>query len=107
MELKTTEPKLEEITFKFFDQTGFNPHGISVNVDPDTGRVRLFVINHRAQADVIEIFQLDQDSQVLLHIRTVTDELIFSANSVTATGEKLTLILYPSPPKTLIWIFTR
>ena len=52
MELKTTEPKLEEITFKFFDQTGFNPHGISVNVDPDTGRVRLFVINHRAQADV-------------------------------------------------------
>lgn len=86
MDLNSSNPTLEEIPLKSFDRTGFNPHGISTFVDPDTGGVRLFVVSHKAEADAIEIFQFEQESKVLTHLRSVVDDAIYSANNVKATG---------------------
>ena len=82
MDLNSPDPTLEEIPLKSFNRTGFNPHGISIFLDPDTGGVRLFVVNHKTEVEAIEIFQFDQESKVLTHICSVVDDAIYSANSV-------------------------
>ena len=92
MDLNSPDPTLEEIPLKSFNRTGFNPHGISIFLDPDTGGVRLFVVNHKTEVEAIEIFQFDQESKVLTHIRSVVNDAIYSANSVKATGKKTTPI---------------
>ncbi|XP_068710967.1 serum paraoxonase/lactonase 3-like isoform X1 [Montipora foliosa] len=75
-----------ELPMKNFNRTGFNPHGISVYRDPSTGAVALFVVSHRPDAQVIEIFDFDRQGHSLIHRRSVMDELIWSPNNLHALG---------------------
>ena len=75
-----------ELTLINFNRTGFNPHGISVYRDP-SGTVSLFVINHRPDAQVIEIFDFKRETHLLIHRRSVVDELIWSPNNLYAVGK--------------------
>lgn len=76
-----------EVTLKNFNRTGFNPHGITVYQDPSSNRVSLFVINHRLDAQAIEIFDLERASHSLVHRRSVVDPLIWSPNNLYAVGK--------------------
>ena len=75
-----------ELTLKNFNRTGFNPHGISVYRDPSSGAVSLFVVNHRPDAQAIEIFDFERETHSLIHRRSVVDELIWSPNNLYAVG---------------------
>ena len=81
-----------ELTLKNFNRTGFNPHGISVYRDPSSGAVSLFVVNHRPDAQAIEIFDFERETHSLLHRRSVVDELIWSPNNLHAVGKYIHLI---------------
>jgi arylesterase/paraoxonase len=64
----------------------FHPHGISLFTTPD-GRKFLFVINHRENGDsFIERFEYKGDS--LVHLESITHNLIVSPNDLVATGER-------------------
>ena len=78
-----------ELTLKNFNRTGFNPHGISVYREPSSGQVSLFVINHRPQAQAIEIFDFERETHSLIHRRSVVDDLIWSPNDLFAVGKCL------------------
>ena len=75
-----------ELTLKNFNRTGFNPHGISVYRDPSSGTVSLFVVNHRSDAQAIEIFDFERETHSLIHRRSVVDALIWSPNNLHAVG---------------------
>ena len=75
-----------KLTLKNFNRTEFNPHGISVYRDPSSGAVSLFVVNHRPDAQAIEIFDFERETHSLLHRRSVVDELIWSPNNIQAVG---------------------
>ena len=78
-----------ELTLKNFNRTGFNPHGISVYREPSSGQVSLFVINHRPDAQAIEIFDFERETHSLIHRRSVVDDLIWSPNNLYAVGKCL------------------
>ncbi|RMX39621.1 hypothetical protein pdam_00003966 [Pocillopora damicornis] len=75
-----------ELTLKNFNRSGFNPHGISAYQDPSSGAVSLFVINHRPDAQAIEIFDFERETHSLIHRRSVVNELIWSPNNLHAVG---------------------
>lgn len=75
-----------ELTLKNFNRTGFNPHGISVYRDASSGTVSLFVVNHRSDAQAIEIFDFERETHSLIHRRSVVDALIWSPNNLHAVG---------------------
>lgn len=60
----------------------FRPHGMSIFKAP-TGERRLFIINHRAAEDTIELFDINPDN-TLTHVRTIKDPLITNANDLAA-----------------------
>ncbi|XP_046856650.1 serum paraoxonase/arylesterase 2-like [Xenia sp. Carnegie-2017] len=64
----------------------FTPHGIDLYIDPQSGEVSLFVVNHGNDNKSIEIFMLDMTKMVLKHKRTVFDEKIYSPNDLVAVG---------------------
>ena len=76
-----------ELTLKNFNITGFNPHGISVYRDPSSSQLSLFVVNHRPDAQAIEIFDFEPETHSLIHRRSVVDDLIWSPNDVYAVGK--------------------
>ena len=78
-----------ELTLKNFNRTGFNPHGISVYREPSSGQVSLFVINHRPDAQAIEIFDFERETHSLIRRRSVMDDLIWSPNNLYAVGKCL------------------
>lgn len=64
----------------------FRPHGMSLYRDR-TGAARLFVINHPAGGDVVDVFELRSNG--LTHLRTVRDPALASANDLVALdGER-------------------
>ncbi|XP_070532152.1 serum paraoxonase/arylesterase 1-like [Ptychodera flava] len=68
------------------DRDTLRPHGISLYEDPETGEVRLFVVNHISNQERIEIFRFDENSRSLNHLKTVTGEYIYSVNDIVAVG---------------------
>lgn len=62
----------------------FKPHGISLYVGP-TGERRLFVVNHPAGGQSVEIFDVAEDG-MLTHVKTVTDPLLVSPNDIAAVS---------------------
>ena len=78
-----------ELTLVHFNRTGFNPHGISLYQHPSSGAVSLFVVNHRPDAQAVEIFDFIQESHLLVHRRSVVDKLIYSPNNVQAVGNEI------------------
>lgn len=75
-----------ELTLKNFNRSGFNPHGISAYQDSSSGAVSLFVVNHRPDAQAIEIFDFERETHSLIHRRSVVNELIWSPNNLHAVG---------------------
>jgi arylesterase/paraoxonase len=63
----------------------FQPHGISLHLG-ETGAASLFVVNHRANGDAIEIF--DYRDSTLVHRESIRGELMTSPNDVVAVGPR-------------------
>ncbi len=77
------KPVLKNLTSDLkFD---FFPHGISFFAAP-YGRKFLFVINHQMKKNRVEIFEFRNDS--LVHIETVTGDLMISPNDIAAAGPR-------------------
>ncbi len=84
--LNDPEAKPKPLIYENFDDSEFMPHGIDFYIDPKTQEVSLFVVNHAAGNESIEIFQFDQTNMVLKHRKKVVDEMIYSPNDVVAVG---------------------
>jgi arylesterase / paraoxonase len=63
----------------------FHPHGISLYNSPSGNKI-LFVVNHRKSGNYIEIFECKNDS--LIHLESITNELLVSPNDIVAVGER-------------------
>jgi arylesterase/paraoxonase len=79
-DLDSPNPELINLTRDF--PGAFHPHGISLY--SEAGYSRLFVVNHRAGTDAIEVFDVLDGG--LHHLRTVQGELLSSPNDVLAVG---------------------
>jgi arylesterase / paraoxonase len=75
------KPRL--LTLNFL-QNDFHPHGISFYNSP-SGKKILFVVNHRKSSSYIERFEYKNDS--LIHLESISDELLISPNDIVAIGE--------------------
>ncbi|KAM8868922.1 serum paraoxonase/arylesterase 2-like [Spinachia spinachia] len=69
-----------------FDLESFNPHGISVYVDPSDDSIYLLVVNHPQHKSQIELFKFMEDDHSLVHLKTIKHELLYSVNDVVAVG---------------------
>lgn len=66
----------------------FSPHGISI-WEGTNGETHLFVVNHRHDAETVEIFKLlvaDKSNPKIKHIESIQNEHFTSVNDVLATG---------------------
>ncbi len=82
LNINETAPKPVELTEKLaFD---FHPHGISLYRSLD-GSKRLFVINHRKNADYVEVFQFTDST--LVHLESIKSSLFVSPNDIVAVSE--------------------
>ena len=85
-DINDPEAKPKPVSYENFNDAGFNPHGIDLYIHPKTQEISLFVINHGAGINTIEIFHVDPENIVLKHIKTIFDEKLISPNDVLATG---------------------
>ncbi|XP_060906735.1 serum paraoxonase/arylesterase 2-like [Labrus mixtus] len=69
-----------------FDLESFNPHGISVYIDPSDDTVNLFVVSHPEHKSQVELFKFVEDDFSLVHLKTIKHELLHSVNDVVAVG---------------------
>ncbi len=76
--LATPVVKTDAIVFEF------KPHGISLYRSAK-GKVTLFVINHRVDANYVEVFDYRNDS--LIHKESISDPLMISPNDIVGVGE--------------------
>jgi arylesterase/paraoxonase len=82
-DLKSDTPRLKNLTPNL--DHDFHPHGISLYLG-ENGAVSLFVVNHRANGDAIEIFDY-RDSTLVLR-ESIRGELMTSLNDVVAVGPR-------------------
>ncbi|XP_068425957.1 serum paraoxonase/arylesterase 2-like [Clinocottus analis] len=69
-----------------FDLQSFNPHGISVYIDPSDDAIYLFVVNHPQHKSQIELFKYVDDDRSLVHLKTIKHELLYSVNDIVVMG---------------------
>ncbi|XP_060936891.1 serum paraoxonase/arylesterase 2-like [Limanda limanda] len=69
-----------------FDLDSFNPHGISAYTDPTDDTIYLFVVNHPQHKSQVEVFQFVEDNHLLVHVKTIKHELLYSVNDIVAVG---------------------
>ncbi|KAM6967503.1 serum paraoxonase/arylesterase 2-like [Aplochiton taeniatus] len=69
-----------------FDLDSFNPHGISVYTDVTDNSIYLFVVNHPQHKSQVEIFSFVEEDHLLVHLKTITHELLHSVNDIVAVG---------------------
>uniref|UniRef100_UPI00358E10FA serum paraoxonase/arylesterase 2-like isoform X2 n=1 Tax=Myxine glutinosa TaxID=7769 RepID=UPI00358E10FA len=70
-----------------FDAGNFHPHGISYfleDQDDYSEGAHLFVVNHPFQKSQVEIFEIDFEFNMLMHQKTIKDELLHHVNDVVA-----------------------
>jgi arylesterase / paraoxonase len=77
------KPELKNLTADLTMK--FQPHGISFYIGLD-GRKYLFVINHQPPRHFVEIFEFKNNN--LVHLETVTGDLMISPNDVAAVGPR-------------------
>lgn len=82
-DLNHPSPTLTNLTIDF--EQDFHPHGISLYID-ESGVEKLFVVNHRAAGDCIEIFDYSEDK--LIHRESLRDALMTSPNDIVAVGPR-------------------
>ncbi|KAJ8031154.1 Serum paraoxonase/arylesterase 2 [Holothuria leucospilota] len=82
-------PEKNAVELKFTGDFEFVPHGIGIWESADDGTF-LFVVNHRRDAETIEIFKLSGTAAkpILEHVESVQDPLFTSMNDVVATGPR-------------------
>uniref|UniRef100_A0A8C7WYM6 Paraoxonase n=1 Tax=Oryzias sinensis TaxID=183150 RepID=A0A8C7WYM6_9TELE len=83
------DPRLKPVELRLpwnFDVESFNPHGISVYIDPSDDSVFLFVVNHPQHKTQIELFKYKEEDRSLLHLKTIKHELLHSVNDILAVG---------------------
>ncbi|TNN63003.1 Serum paraoxonase/arylesterase 2 [Liparis tanakae] len=81
-------PRMKPVELRMprnFDLESFNPHGISVFVDPSDDAIYLFVVNHPQHKTQIELFKY-VDDRSLEYLKTIKHELLHSVNDLVAVG---------------------
>ena len=86
-DFNNADKKPLELALKSFDSSSFNPHGLSLYHDPESLTVFVFVINHKTDGDVVEIFNFDREDNTLVHRRSIRDKNIYSGNDLVAVGK--------------------
>jgi len=81
--LNAATPELKNLTTAF--NQDFNPHGISLYI-AENSAASLFVVNHSAGGDCIEIF--DYRDSTLVHRESIRGKLMNSPNDVVAVGPR-------------------
>ncbi|XP_068613139.1 serum paraoxonase/arylesterase 2-like [Brachionichthys hirsutus] len=87
--LDMQDPRMKPVELRMprnFDVEWFNPHGISVYVDPSDDTIYLFVVNHPHHNSQIELFTFVEEDFSLVHLKTFAHELLGSVNDIFATG---------------------
>ncbi|NP_001080649.1 serum paraoxonase/arylesterase 2 [Xenopus laevis] len=87
--LDLNDEKLRPVPLRLsrgFDFSTFNPHGMSTYIDPKDDTVYLFVVNHPLYKTTIELFKFEEEENVLLHLKTIKHDLMWSANDIVAVG---------------------
>lgn len=86
MDLNEQNPKAQALKISDgFDKESLNPHGISTFVDKDN-TVYLYVVNHPHMESTVEIFKLEEQQLSLIHLKTITHELLKSVNDIVVVG---------------------
>ncbi|XP_026361810.2 serum paraoxonase/arylesterase 1 isoform X2 [Ursus arctos] len=77
MDLNEEAPTVLElrVTGSNFDQSSFNPHGISTFTDEDN-TVYLLVVNHPDSKSTVELFKFEEEGKSLLHLKTIRHKLL-------------------------------
>uniref|UniRef100_UPI0037E7699F serum paraoxonase/arylesterase 2-like n=1 Tax=Semicossyphus pulcher TaxID=241346 RepID=UPI0037E7699F len=69
-----------------FDLESFNPHGISIYIDPSDDAIYLFVVSHPEHKSQVEQFRFEEEDFSLVHLKTIKHELLYSVNDIVAVG---------------------
>ncbi|KAM7325371.1 hypothetical protein ACRRTK_015624 [Alexandromys fortis] len=86
MDLNEQNPKAQALKINDgFDKESLNPHGISTFVDKDN-TVYLYVVNHPHMDSTVEIFKFEEQQRSLIHLKTITHELLKSVNDIVVVG---------------------
>lgn len=77
MDLNEEDPTVLELRVigSNFDQSSFNPHGISTFTDEDN-TVYLLVVNHPDFKSTVELFKFQEEEKSLLHLKTIKHKLL-------------------------------
>ncbi|XP_033731280.1 serum paraoxonase/arylesterase 2-like [Pecten maximus] len=70
-----------------FNTSDFHPHGIDYWKDKTSGKVFIFVVNHRRKFDAVEKFEFVPTAKALKHVHSYVDQAIYFINDVAVTGE--------------------
>ncbi|XP_034408845.1 serum paraoxonase/lactonase 3.1 [Cyclopterus lumpus] len=87
--LDMKDPRMKPVELRMprnFDLESFNPHGISVYIDPSDDAIYLFVVNHPQHKSQIELFKFVDDDHSLVHLKTIKHELLYSVNDIVVVG---------------------
>ncbi|CAH6779171.1 serum paraoxonase/arylesterase 1 [Phodopus roborovskii] len=87
MDLNEKDPAVLELEIRGdkWDKSSFNPHGISTFTDEDNA-VYLLVVNHPNYKTTVEVFKFQEEERSLLHLKTITHELLPNVNDIAAVG---------------------
>ncbi|XP_040900312.1 serum paraoxonase/arylesterase 2-like [Toxotes jaculatrix] len=87
--LDLQDPRMKPVELRMprnFDLDSFSPHGISVYTDPSDDTIYLFVVNHPQYKSQVEVFRFIEDDHLLVHLKTIKHELLYSVNDIVAVG---------------------
>ncbi|XP_071952481.1 serum paraoxonase/arylesterase 2-like [Antedon mediterranea] len=77
---------VQEVKLVNFKRSNLYPHGMSTWIDPKSGKVTLFLVNHSPDREAVVIFDFNEAENTLSYKKTITDTLFTSLNDVVATG---------------------
>jgi len=81
--LSSDNPVMEKLEMEGFLHKDFHPHGIHVVPLPNDD-VLLFAVNHRRDADSIELFRFSVEHKKLIYIQSFTHSLFNNLNDLAA-----------------------
>ncbi len=84
LNLSQDSPEPIELTADF-ELADFHPHGISLYQDNADSTQWLFVVNHRAKENTVEVFQFIDTS--LVHVKSISDTHFVSPNDLVAVSK--------------------
>lgn len=87
MNLNEKDPTVLELEIRGnnWNKSSFNPHGVSTFTDEDK-TVYLLVVSHPNYKSTVEVFKFQEQERSLLHLKTITHELLPNVNDIAAVG---------------------